>query len=103
MDSFEQVLDQLFFSENKNEEFEQGHFLEKNLALITSLCHKTFGVQMGFIDDNYVKPCRNRWIVYVREFDESVINYVPKTGKYEHVKKITHWMPLPKPPKDDTL
>ena len=65
------------------------------------VCHKTFGVQMGFIDDNYVKPCRNRWIVYVREFDESVINYVPKTGKYEHVKKITHWMPLPKPPTEE--
>jgi hypothetical protein len=61
--------------------------------------HKTFGVQIGFIDDNHARPCRNRWIVYVREFEEDASNHVPKTGKYEHIE-ITHWMPLPKPPEE---
>ena len=63
------------------------------------VCHKTFGVQIGFIDDNHARPCRNRWIVYVREFEENAGNHIPKTGKYEHIK-VSHWMPLPEPPKD---
>ena len=62
--------------------------------------HKTFGVQIGFIDDNHARPCRNRWIVYVREFEEDAGNHIPKTGKYEHIE-ITHWMELPAPPKEE--
>ena len=62
--------------------------------------HKTFGVQIGFIDDNHARPCRNRWIVYVREFEEDAGNHIPKTGKYEHIE-ITHWMELPSAPKEE--
>lgn len=62
------------------------------------VCHKTFGVQIGFIDDNHARPCRNRWIVYVREFEENAVNHIPKTGKYEHIE-VSHWMPLPEAPK----
>ena len=68
----------------------------KTMVLVS---HKTFGVQIGFINDNYVRPSRNRWIVYVREFEEDAVNHVPKTGKYEHID-ISHWMPLPKPPEE---
>ena len=62
--------------------------------------HKTFGVQIGFIDDNHARPCRNRWIVYVREFEEDAGNHIPKTGKYEHIE-VTHWMELPTAPKKE--
>jgi len=68
----------------------------KTMVLVS---HKTFGVQIGFINDNYVRPSRNRWIVYVREFEEDAGNHVPKTGKYEHID-ISHWMPLPKLPEE---
>lgn len=70
--------------------------LAKTMVLV---CHKTFGVQIGFIDDNHARPCRNRWIVYVREFEEDARNHIPKTGKYEHIE-ITHWQPLPKLPEE---
>ena len=69
-------------------------------STIVLVCHKTFGVLMGFIDNNYVKPCRNRWIVYVREFEEDAGNHIPKTGKYEHIE-VTHWMELPTAPKEE--
>lgn len=71
--------------------------LAKTMVLV---CHKNFGVQMGYLDENSVKPCRNHWVVYVREHEEWTGNNIPKTGKYEYVN-ITHWQPLPEPPKEE--
>jgi len=71
--------------------------LAKTMVLV---CHKNFGVQMGYLDENSVKPCRNHWVVYVREHEEWTGNNIPKTGKYEYVN-ITHWQPLPAPPKEE--
>lgn len=71
--------------------------LPKKMVLV---CHKNFGVQMGYLDENSVKPCRNHWVVYVREHEEWTGNNIPKTGKYEYVN-ITHWQPLPAPPKEE--
>lgn len=69
----------------------------KTMVLV---CHKNFGVQMGYLDENSVKPCRNHWVVYVREHEEWTGNNIPKTGKYEYVN-ITHWQLLPAPPKEE--
>lgn len=70
--------------------------LPKTMVLV---CHNNFGVQMGYLDENSIKPCRNRWIVYVREHEEWTGNNIPKTGKYEYIN-ISHWMPIPAPPKE---
>tara|TARA_R110000868_G_scaffold31617_1_gene115760 strand:+ start:4921 stop:5319 length:399 start_codon:yes stop_codon:yes gene_type:complete len=69
---------------------------DRNPAVKTMVlvCHKNFGIQMGYLDENSVKPCRNHWVVYVREHEEWTGNNIPKTGKYEYVN-ISHWMPLP--------
>lgn len=64
---------------------------------IVLVYHRTFGVQMGFIDDNHIRPCRNRWIVYIRNNEENAGNHIPRTGKYEYID-IPYWQPLPKPP-----
>ena len=69
----------------------------KTMVLV---CHKNFGIQMGYLDENSVKPCRNHWVVYVREHEEWTGNNIPKTGKYEYVN-ISHWMELPAPPKEE--
>lgn len=69
----------------------------KTMVLV---CHKNFGIQMGYLNENSVKPCRNHWVVYVREHEEWTGNNIPKTGKYEYVN-ISHWMPLPELPKDE--
>jgi len=63
--------------------------------------HRTFGVQMGFINDNHIRPCRNRWIVYIRNNEENAGNHIPRTGKYEYID-IPYWMPLPAAPKEET-
>ena len=75
---------------------------DRNPAVKTMVlvCHKNFGIQMGYLDENSVKPCRNHWIVYVREHEEWTGNNIPKTGKYEYVN-ISHWQPLPAPPKEE--
>ena len=75
---------------------------DRNPAVKTMVlvCHKNFGIQMGYLDENSVKPCRNHWVVYVREHEEWTGNNIPKTGKYEYVN-ISHWQPLPAPPKEE--
>lgn len=38
---------------------------------------------------------------FVKEFDGEW-TWLGLDGKYNHINDITHWMPLPEPPKEDS-